>query len=134
VTYSGSTDIAARRWRNGRKTADFSFSAENPVYDPITLAFFAKSLDFKVGGKYSFDVFNGKHRYLIVFEVLALESFKGKMAYKILPAVKKLTDTEEDERLRSVYIWVLADSSRDILALKSDVWVGSVNIEMESFR
>ena len=98
------------------KFEEVSFKSENATFDPISAAFLARSLPVDPAEDLSFDVFNGRDRYLISFHVVGREKIKlaGKEydAFKIEPLVKKLTDTEGEKRLRKVYLWVSTDGSR----------------------
>lgn len=118
-------------------TEEIDFKSENATFDPISAAFLARSLPVDPQEELSFDVFNGKHRYLIGFRVLGRETIRvaGKDydAFKVEPSVKKLTDTDGEKRLRKAYIWVSTDPSREVLKLESEVFLGSVNAKMVSF-
>src|SRR5262249_17816095 len=54
------------------------------------------------------------------------------LADKIVPEVKRLTDTEGENRLRSCTIWISTDEQRNILKLESKVLIGSVTATLES--
>lgn len=114
------------------------FNPNNFTVDPVCGSLLARSLSIKVGAEASFDVFNGKHRFLISFKVLGQEKLKvqGVMrnAFKVLPSVKKLTDTEGEPRLRRVLIWISTDRSREILRLESEVFIGSIVAQLQSFQ
>ncbi len=129
--------VRSARWREGRAKTVQEFRPENPLFDPISAAFLAKSLDLSVGKKVSFDVFNGKHRYLIDFEVEKLERIKVKgqsvEAFKVVPSVQKLTDTEGEKKLKSAALWITADDRREILKVSSSVYIGSVVAKFDKF-
>jgi len=137
VDFKKNGEVRSARWREGRGKIIQEFNPDNPLYDPISAAFLAKSLDLSVGKEVSFDVFNGKHRYLIDFVVEKLEKLevKGKKvdAFKVVPSVEKLTDTEGEKKLRSAALWITADGKRDILKLSSKVWIGSVVARFDKF-
>ena len=116
--------------KDGKVDKQSEFVSNNFTLDPISAAFFARSIPIVVGAKALFDVFNGKHRYLIEFNVVALEEIEimgtKRKAFKTVPTVKKLTDTEGETRLSEASIWISADESRQVLKLESKVFVGSV--------
>ncbi len=120
--------------KDGKIERKNEFKTDNFILDPISAAFFARSIPIEVGTKASFDVFNGKHRYLITFDVVAQEDMKimgvVRRAFKAVPTVNKLTDTEGEKRLTAASIWIAADETRDILKLESKVFVGSVNASL----
>lgn len=119
------------------KSEEVSFKSENATFDPISAAFLARSLPVDPAEDRSFDVFNGRHRYLISFHVVGREKItvagKEYDAFKIEPLVKKLTDTEGEKRLRKVYLWVSTDGSREILKLEGEVFIGSVSAKLVRF-
>lgn len=116
--------------KDGRIERKHVFTSPDFILDPISAAFFARSIPIEVGGRAEFDVFNGKHRYLISFDVVSIEDIpiQGAMrkAFKTIPQVKKLTDTEGESRLREATLWISADDAREVLKLESKVFVGSV--------
>lgn len=130
VTFGRNGKIRAKLFKNGEKEEVIEFKSSNRTLDPVAAAFFARSLPIKVGEKFSFDVFNGKHRFLITFDVvgreLLEESGSKRYAFKVVPQVKKLTDSKGEDRLKSATIWISDDEQRDILRLESRVWIGSV--------
>lgn len=116
--------------KDGKIERQNVFTSSSFILDPISAAFFARSIPIEVGGRAEFDVFNGKHRYLIVFNVVSKEVVeimgKKREAYKTVPEVRKLTDTEGEKRLTEAALWIAADDSREVLKLESKVFVGRV--------
>ncbi len=138
VYFEGGGKIRFKAWKNGKARADDEFFSENSTLDPFSAAFLARSLPINVGSVKEFDVFNGKHRFLITFEVTGrevLDTNQGKRnAFKVVPSVRKLTDSSgEESRLKSATIWISADSYRDILKVESKVLIGSVTAELDRF-
>ena len=137
VSFNSDGTIRFTSSKNGEVRSKKSFRSQNQTLDPISAAFFARSLPIKLGTTASFDVFNGKHRYLITCKVDKREkiSIAGRMvdAYRVIPTVEKLTDSEADSRLESAKIWISADSARHVLRIQSKVWVGSVSAELSDF-
>jgi hypothetical protein len=130
--------IRAEITKNGKEKEPLEFTSKNLTLDPITAAFMARSLPIEVGRTFDFDVFNGKHRYLITFLVQGLETLEiGKnrfKVFKVVPSVQKLTDTEGEKRLESATLWITADESRQVLKLESKVLVGRVRAELRGFE
>ena len=134
----GTIDAVSIKDVKKNKPESFSFTPKNPVFDPISAAFLAKSIPIKVGQDVAFDVFNGKHRYLITFHIHGKEMVKigetEREAFSITPTVKKLTDSKGEEKLQSARIWISTDARRDILKLESKVWIGSVSATLTGFK
>ncbi|MFN8391449.1 MAG: DUF3108 domain-containing protein [Bdellovibrionota bacterium] len=140
VYFKPDGSIKATLWKKGKEDPEeeISFHTDNATFDPISAAFLARSLPVEEGEELSFDVFNGKHRFLIGLKVDAKETISvngtKRLAYRVTPSVRKLTDTEGEKRLRSATLWISADDDRrDVLKVKSEVFVGSVNAQLESF-
>jgi hypothetical protein len=140
ISFNKNGDIAAKLWKQGRSTPEeeINFHSDNATFDPISAAFLARSLPVTEGEELTFDVFNGKHRYLIALAVDSKETIwvNGikRLAYRVTPKVRKLTDSDGEKRLHSATIWISADDNRrDVLKLKSEILLGSVNAELLRF-
>lgn len=139
VSFDSSGHIKAVIWKKGSPAPEeqFDFISENATFDPISAAFLARTLPVELGKEFSFDVFNGKHRFLITLSVEAIEKISVggviREAYRVTPNVKKLTDSEGEKRLRKATLWISTDANREVLRLKSEVAVGSVNAELKRF-
>lgn len=123
--------------KNGEVNPSKSFHSSNYTLDPISAAFVARSLPIELGTTARFDVFNGKHRFLITCKVEAREKIEidGREydAFRVVPTVEKLTDSESNTSLESATIWISADEARHVLKIESEVWVGSVTAELRGF-
>jgi hypothetical protein len=129
--------ISFKEMKKGKDLLEKSFDPQNLTFDPISAVFFARSIPLKIGEDLTFDVFNGKHRYLITFNAVAKEKLQLGDNYfdtvKLVPTVKKLTDTKGEKKFHSATIWVTDDEYRQILKLESSVFVGSVSATLESY-
>ena len=137
IEFSDDGRISTVSTTNGSESDRLEFHSDNFTLDPITAAFEARSLPLAEGKSVNFDVFNGKHRYLITFTVGAKEKLsvggKSYEAFRVTPTVKKLTDSEGETRLKSATLWISAGPDREVLKLKSDVLVGSVSAELAKY-
>jgi len=139
VSFDPDGHIKSALWKKGNPNPEeqYDFTSQNATFDPISAAFLARTLPVEIGKEFSFDVFNGKHRFLITLSVEGTEqiSVGGQVreAYRVIPKVKKLTDTEGEKRLRKAILWISTEPSREVLRLKSEVAVGSVNAELKRF-
>ncbi len=142
ISFTGDGTITSKMWKRGQKGEDVpeeehTFKSENATFDPISAAFLARSISVAEGEEVSFDVFNGKHRFLISFKVGPKEqiSVRGKQveARRVTPTVKKLTDTEGEKRLQSAALWISTDGKHDVLKMESSVLVGKVTAELIAF-
>lgn len=140
VTFARDGRIRGALYKGNKEEPEeeVTFESTNQTFDPISASFLARSLPIVEGEELSFDVFNGKHRFLITMKVVGKEKIKvGKVkrdAFKVQPTVKKLTDSEGEKRLHAAMLWISADENRDVLKIKSRVAVGSVNAELVRFK
>lgn len=137
INFQSTGEISTKGVKNGQIEDAVTFHSDNLTLDPIAAAFVARSLPLMPGETLSFDVFNGKHRYLIAFNVGPREKIKINdreyEAYKVTPKVQKLTDSEGEKRLKWATIWVSADDDREVLKLESRVLIGSVSAKLVKF-
>ena len=138
VSFEDSGRIVSKRSKNGKSRDPIEFQSGNLTLDPISAAFVARGLPIELGTTASFDVFNGKHRYLISFlvEERKIISVGGRQfdAFKVVPSVQKLTDSKGEQRLKSAAVWITADEARDVVLVESNVLVGSVTASLEKFE
>lgn len=122
------------------KVEKYRFNPDNFTLDPFSAVFLALSLNWEIGDTRRFDTFTGTGRYLV--ELTAVEKTdidvdgSRREAVVISPGVINLTqdDTgEEDDRLREARIYISTDPSREILRIESDVFIGTVSAQMDSF-
>jgi hypothetical protein len=130
-------DPVTHKWtvqrKEGKKRKDFEF--ESPyALDTVSAVYLARSLDFKVGDTFRLEVFGGKSRYLVTLDVVAKERVtvrrKEYEAYKIIPKVADLSKTGYAKRVRQATAWITADEKRLPIKMSSQVFIGSVNIEL----
>ena len=139
IAYDAGHEVKAKLWKDKdfKLYEERSFATDSYVLDPLSAGYLARLTPAEVGGEYQFDVFNGKHRFLITLRVEGKEKLKisgiEREAFKVVPTVRKLTDSDGEKRLRSAAIWVSADDRREILKLKSEVFFGSINAELVRF-
>ena len=138
VVFDDDGKIVSKRSKNGESRDTIEFQSDNLTLDPISAAFVARGLPIELGTTAAFDVFNGKHRYLISFLVEKRDTVRvgGRDydAFKVVPSVQKLTDTKGEKRLKSAAIWITADESRDVVLIESKVLIGSVSASLEKFE
>jgi Protein of unknown function (DUF3108) len=129
--------ITKGRLNGSGKSEEVSFKSENATFDPISAAFLARSLPMHPGEDFSFDVFNGEDRYLISLHVMGREEIEvaGRHydAVKIRPRVRKLTDTEGEKRVHTVFLWLSTDGRRELLKVESKVRLGSISANLVGF-
>lgn len=130
-------EISSVRSQKGRQPEVHRFKSDNFTLDPFSAAFIARGMDWQEGRSYQFDTFNGKTRYLISLtaEEKRTIKFEGKQreVWIIVPRVENLSRPHAEKKLRRAEIYLTTDESRDILQIRSSVFVGTVNTELESF-
>jgi hypothetical protein len=139
IVFGEGGEIKSVLEKNGKVEEARQFFSDNQTLDPISAAFLARSIPIELGQRASFDIYNAKNRYLISFKVTEIEEIylpgekDKRLAYKVIPRLRKLTDTEGEKRFRKAEIWIAADETRDVLKIESEVFVGSVSAHMKSF-
>jgi len=130
-------DPATHKWvvqrKENRKQKNFEF--ESPyTLDTVAAVYLARSLDFKVGDTFRLEVFGGKSRYLVTIDVVGKESVtvrrKSYEAYKIIPKIAVLSKSGYAKRVRQATAWITADDKRLPVKMSTQVFIGSVNIEL----
>jgi hypothetical protein len=126
------------RQRPGKRAQVFEFQSTN-TFDPLSAVYLARSLDFKPGDRLYFNVFGGRHRYLLELKVeskepVTLDSGKTVDAFKIIPRLQNITDKGYAERMNEAVIWISADERRIPVKLTSKVKFGSVHLELTEHR
>jgi hypothetical protein len=130
-------DRNAKKWfvhrDERRKVKKYEFDQPPNIVDPITAIYLARSQDLKVGDHLYFNIFGGRHRYLLDLEVERRETIQiaaGNVdAFKIVPRIKNLTKQGYAERLNEASVWISADERRVPVMLTSKIFVGSVYME-----
>ncbi len=137
IDTTASFDHESKKWKvhrqEGTKLRQYEFVSTN-TFDPISAVYLMRSLDFKVGETIQLEVFGGKSRYLVVLEIASKERVALKNgefdAYKIIPRITNVTRSGYAGRVREATVWISADEKRKPLKIVSQVFIGSVNIEV----
>lgn len=130
-------DPAGKKWsvnrKQGDKVKEYEFSSQHTL-DPISAVYWVRSQKFNIGDTLRMEVFGGKSRYQVVLEVVGKERITLKDgdfdAYKIVPQVWNLSKSGYAARVRQATVWISADEKRRPLKVVSQVFIGSVSIEM----
>ena len=129
--------IQATRTKKGKGTEVESFNPHNDTLDPFSSAILARSMPWKIGQSRTFDTFNGKTRYLITLtcedEKEMTINGEQRLVSIVVPQVMNLNDETKNKKLRRAEIYVTADNAREILQIKSEVFIGNVYVRLRSF-
>ncbi len=106
-------------------------------YDPVTIAYLARSIKPVVGQSYTYRVFDGRYEYLLTMTVEAKESIKvsaGRFnAIRIRPSVVNLTKPNLEKKVKRATIWISDDAARVPLRVESEVFFGKVYGELVAY-
>jgi len=130
-------DLPGQKWiihrQKGSKAQDYELIAPR-TFDPVSAAYFARTLDFKIGNSVRLEVFGGKSLYAVILNVVARERIVVRGSefdtYKIVPRIFNLSRSGLAEKVRQASIWISADEARMPVKITSQVSIGSVSIEM----
>jgi len=138
ISFNSDGSITSKRSKNGKQIEDLNFNTHNPTLDPFSAAFLARSLDWSTTTSGKFDVFTGKSRYQINFNLIGKDSIKiageQRKVWKLEPVIKNITKPNSESKLKQAFIYLSADEKREILKISSDVYIGSVVTELKSFK
>ena len=133
--YNNSTNRwVVNRQQVGKKTKKYEFDSQNTV-DPITAVYLARSVDFKVGDRLYFNVFGGRHRYLLELHVARKEPVEmgsGRVieAFRIVPRIRNTTKKGYAQRYSEAAVWISADERRLPIKMMSKIVFGNVYLEL----
>jgi len=133
--YNSSTNRwVINRQQVGKKTKKYEFESLNTV-DPITAVYLARSLDYKVGDRLYFNVFGGRHRYLLELHVVRkepVEMVSGQVidSFRIVPRIRNATKKGYAQRFSEAAIWISADERRLPIKMTSKITFGNVYVEL----
>jgi len=103
-----------------------------PVYDPISVIFFLRTLDLTVGKTYEMSVIADARLYSVHARVLRRETIStpaGKFNTLLVEPDMESGGVEREEKLQ---IWYTDDARRIPVRIKSDVKFGSVTATLRS--
>jgi hypothetical protein len=133
--YNSSTNrwVVSRR-QAGKKTKKYEFDSQHTV-DPITAVYLARSVEYKVGDRLYFNVFGGRHRYLLELyvarkEPVEMESGRVIEAFRIVPRVRNVTKKGYAQRFNEAAVWISADERRLPVKMSSKIVFGSIYLEL----
>lgn len=133
ILYEPNSQKWVVRRKEGDKVEGFEF-VSGDTYDPISVSYLLRSLDFKVGDRLEFNLFGGHHRYLLTLDVVNQEPIKVKAgqfnAYKIESQMVKRPPSKDDGYVYRATGWISADEKRILVKAKSKAWIGSVYLEL----
>lgn len=133
--YNRSTNrwVVSRR-QVGKKTKKYEFGSQHTM-DPITAVYLARSVEYKVGDRLYFNVFGGRHRYLLELyvaskEPVEMESGEVIEAFRIVPRVRNVTKKGYAQRFNEAAVWISADERRLPIKMSSKIVFGNIYIEL----
>ncbi len=136
ITFTPDGFITSKRIKNGKDDGTSHFKTNNMTLEPFSAAFLARSLTWDKNEVREFDTYVGKSRYII--KLTGLDKIKMDVngqerdVWVVSPEVKKL-GKKKYSKLRKAKIYITADSKRELLEIKSQVFIGSVKTKLESF-
>lgn len=135
VTRNGA-HIDGRR-RDGKKKEYAIQVTHDGHYDPVSIAYLARSINLEVGKEYTYRVFDGRYDYLLTLAVEKRENIRVKAgvfpSLRIRPSVVNLSKPDGPRRIKRAHIWVSDDANRVPLRLESEVAFGKVYGELTHY-
>jgi Protein of unknown function (DUF3108) len=135
---TGLRQISSYSWKSNGTERKYSFTPKSYTLDPFCAAFIARSTDWKLGEDKSFEVFDGKTKFLVNFKLIKkipnnshLSESESLLVF--LPTVFDLNKKEKHKKLYSARIYISDDIVRDVILLESKVLLGSVKAKLTEF-
>lgn len=121
------------------------------AYDPLSLVFLVRSLEWKAGDERRFELVDGQDRYLLILQAVAEEEIKVPVgvfpAVKFIPALIELPrrligetptfferlrrrEAQKTPLIQTFEFWMAKDIPRPFLRVRSDAWIGHVDMEL----
>jgi len=121
------------------------------AFDPLSLLFVIRSLEWRAGEERRFEVIDGQERYLLVLRAVAEEEVKVPVgsfaAVKFIPALILLPrrlqgetprfferlrrrESQRPALVKTLEFWMAKDPPRPVLRVRSEAWIGHVNMEL----
>jgi len=105
------------------------------AFDPISVSYFMRGLDWKVGDERHVEFIENNHRYVLTIRVVGKERINVAAGtfdtLKVEPKLAKLTGGGDlKEKLKKAYIWVTDDKRHIPVKLKSAVFIGHVYADL----
>lgn len=138
VSFGDDGNISAVRVQRDKKEVKrVRFISHNDTLDPVSAVFLARSQQWKVGEVRTFDVFNGKSRYLIHLTAVKRTEVetegRSRSAIMIVPKIENLVNPGQAKKLREARIYLSDDRLREVLLIESEVFVGTVKTRLKGF-
>lgn len=128
---------AIRVQRDKREVKRVRFVSHNDTLDPVSAVLLARSQQWRVGESRTFDVFNGKSRYLIHLTAVKRTEVQAeggvRPAIMIVPKLQNLINPSQAKKLREARIYISDDRLREVLLIESEVFVGTVKTRLKGF-
>jgi len=109
-----------------------SVRVPRPVYDPISVIYFLRTLDLTIGKKYEMNVVADAKLYNVHARVLRREKVKTPAGTFNTVLVEPRMEIGGKEREEKLLIWYTEDARRWPVRIKSDVKFGSVTASLRA--
>jgi hypothetical protein len=144
VEGEGNVVVEQTRRKRGevRKREATELSLEGPVLDPFAFVLLARSVDWEVGVADYFQVVVEDELWLVglncIEETVLEVAGERRPAWVVIPTAERLDDEEGDDEddepvVNELLVYVSADASREVLAVRTETGFGPVSLELEAF-
>jgi hypothetical protein len=120
------------------KTKKRVIESEGFTLDPFSAMFMARSLEWGIGESERFEVFTGKHRYMIKLNCQGKTSINApgneRDAWVITSAVRNMDKPHRKSKMGETIILLSADKAKEVLFMKSKTKYGKVRAALMRFE
>lgn len=119
-----------------------NYQTDRFTFDPFSLCYLVRALDWQVGKSQIFDIYTGKGEYELIFKCIGETDieFGGekRKVWEIVPDVKQQDDKKQFVEMKkkpsSMKILISADENRDILKMEASHTLGYFQVVMTGFQ
>lgn len=138
-------------WKLGEEEPREKVLEFHNAFDPLSLLFVLRSLDWQVGMERRFEVVDGENRYMLVLQVQAEEPVKVAAgtfaAVRLSPTLIQLPrrlqgetprwferlrvrESQRPQLIKALQFWISQDPPYPLLRIRSEAWIGHVDMEL----
>ena len=136
---TGSVSVEETRSKEKRakmKKKTYELQSDTGIVDVFTAIFLARSFDWSVGERHSFQVFIGEKQYVVTLDCVGMSTFELQEdtipVWVIRPGIRKTTAAAPSPVSQKTRIFIAADESKDVVKIETEPGIGTVTLRLVS--
>jgi len=138
---TGSVSVEETRSRAKRakvKKKTYELRSDTGIVDVFTAIFLARSFDWRVGERHSFQVFIGEKQYVVTLDCVGKSTFELQEdtipVWVIRPGIRKTSAAEPSPVSQKTRVFIAADESKDVVKIETEPGIGTVTLRLVKYR